>query len=200
MQSIAQPGRAEQTLHKSRFIAVAESCADERAVALLLRRLAAEHGHASHLAYAYRVKNPGGQGFVTRCHDAGEPTGTAGRPILQHLEGRALVNVCIAVVRYYGGIQLGTGGLVRAYGGTARMALDAARLTPYVEQTRLRFALAYHRLEAFERDLARVGGQLLDKRFGAEVIVEAVVPVNALEGLQHRYGRPAGQPARDRLR
>ena len=98
LQRISRSGQAEQTITKSRFIAVAEYCADERAVMLLLRRLAAEHTHAHHLVFAYQLHNPQG-GALQRFHDAGEPSGTAGKPILQYIEGRDLVNACVAVVR-----------------------------------------------------------------------------------------------------
>ena len=131
MLSITKPGQAEQTINKSRFIAIAEYCADERAVATSLRRLAAAHQSAHHLAYAYRLKTE--QGIVQRFSDAGEPSGTAGKPILQFIEGRDLINVCVGVIRYYGGINLGTGGLARAYGGTGKMAIEAAIIEPYVE-------------------------------------------------------------------
>ena len=187
MLRIVQPGQVEQTINKSRFVAYVEYCSGEQEVAQLLRRIISEHPHASHLAYAYRVRNQEGQGFVTRCHDAGEPAGTAGKPILQHLEGRDLANACIAVVRYYGGVNLGTGGLVRAYGGTARMALDSAQLGPYVEMTRLRLSLAYKQLDMLNRDLARIGGQLLDKQFGEAVTVVVTVPIGEAGALQERY-------------
>lgn len=187
MQQISQPGQAEQTINKSRFIAVAEYCADERAVAMLLRRLASEHSHAHHLAFAFRVKNPEGQGLIQRFHDAGEPSRTAGKPILQYLEGRDLVNACIAVVRYYGGINLGTGGLARAYGGTAKMALDAARLTPFVEMKKIRLTLDYARLDAFTRELDKLGGQVLDKAFAEHVTVIASAPAAAVDGLAQRF-------------
>lgn len=188
MQRIAEPGRADQTINKSRFVAAAEYCQDERAVALMLRRLASGHAHAHHLAFAYRVKNPDGQGYVVRFHDAGEPSGTAGRPILQHLEGRDLVNVCVAVVRYYGGINLGTGGLSRAYGGTAKLALDDARLLPYVEMCQARLVIDYARLDGFTRELTKLGGQMLDKQFGQRVAVVVSIPESELKGLQQRYG------------
>ncbi|HQR50690.1 MAG TPA: YigZ family protein, partial [Methylophilaceae bacterium] len=109
MQVISHPGFADQTINKSRFIAVADYCADERAVMELLRGLAHEHAHANHLVFAYKVQNPGG-GYLVRFHDAGEPCGTAGKPILQYIEGRDLVNVWVAMVRYFGGVKLGTGG------------------------------------------------------------------------------------------
>lgn len=187
MQRISTPGQAEQTINKSRFVAAAEYCADERAVASMLRRLASEHSHAHHLAFAYRVRNPEGQGLVQRFHDAGEPSGTAGRPILQYLEGRDLVNACIAVVRYYGGINLGTGGLARAYGGTARLALEQARLSPYVEMRSIRLTLDYGRLAAFTRELEKLGGEILDQGFAEQVAVLASVPADQAEGLQRRF-------------
>ncbi len=188
MQRIIQPGQAEQTINKSRFVAVAECCADERAVALLLRRLAREHAHAHHLAFAYRVRNPEGQGYLLRFHDAGEPSGTAGKPILQHIEGRDLVDACVAVVRYYGGINLGTGGLSRAYGNTAKMALEAARLAPFVEMRQLRLELDYARLDGFTRELARMEGRMLDKAFGERVTVLVEVPAAEAEAMRRRYG------------
>lgn len=154
---------------------------------MLLRRLATEHSHAHHLAFAFRVKNPEGQGYIQRFHDAGEPSGTAGKPILQYLEGRDLVNACIAVVRYYGGINLGTGGLARAYGGTAKMALDAARLSPFTEMKKIRLTLDYNRLDAFTRELGKLGGQLLDKAFTDRVTIIASVPAAEVEGLAKRY-------------
>jgi len=187
LQRIVSPGQAEQTINKSRFVAVAEYCADERAVAVLLRRLAAAHSHAHHLAFAYRVQNPEGQGHVVRFHDAGEPSGTAGKPILQYIEGRDLVNACVAVVRYYGGINLGTGGLSRAYGGTAKMALDAAQIGEFVEMSQIRLVVDYARLDGLVRDIAKLRGEVLDKGFGERVTVLVTVSASEAEGLLRRY-------------
>ena len=90
MLKILKAGAADYTVNKSRFIAIAEYCEDERAVAMSLRKLASQHQNASHLAYAFRLKTE--QGIVQRFSDAGEPSGTAGKPILQFLEiGRAHV-------------------------------------------------------------------------------------------------------------
>jgi uncharacterized YigZ family protein len=185
MQRILQAGQADQTINKSRFIALADYCADERAIGMMLRKLASEHPHAHHLAYAFRVKTP--QGLVQRFHDAGEPSGTAGKPILQHLEGRDLVNVCVGVIRYYGGINLGTGGLARAYGNTAKMAMDAARIGPFVEMQQIRVMLDYAKLDTFTRELAKLDGKLLDKQFSEHVIVIAELPVDEVAGLMKRF-------------
>jgi uncharacterized YigZ family protein len=186
MQRITHPGQAEQTINKSRFIAVAEYCADERAVGLCLRRLASAHQSAHHLAYAFRIKTE--QGVVQRFHDAGEPSGTAGKPILQFIEGRELINVCVGVIRYYGGINLGTGGLARAYGGTAKLALEAASIMPFVEMRQLRVVLDYKSLDGFTRELTKLNGEILDKAFGERVEVLVSVPASEALALQQRYG------------
>jgi uncharacterized YigZ family protein len=186
LQRISHPGFAEQTITKSRFIAAAEYCADERAVRSLLRRLASEHPHAHHLVFAYQLQNPQG-GVMQRFHDAGEPSGTAGKPILQYIAGRDLVNACVAVVRYYGGINLGTGGLARAYGGTAKLALDAARITPFVVMQEFGLTLEYKQLDDFVRALAKCDGALLDKQFGEKIRVLATAPASEIAALQSRY-------------
>jgi uncharacterized YigZ family protein len=183
---IAKPGFADQTINRSRFVAVAQHCATEREVMTLLQLLAAEHVHAHHLVFAYKIQNPQG-GFSQRFHDAGEPSGTAGKPILQYIEGRDLVNVCVAVIRYFGGVKLGTGGLARAYGGTAKLALDTAVIVPFVEMRQIEMVLDYARLDSFTRELAKLNGQLLDKRFGERVTLLVSVPAQDLAALLNRF-------------
>lgn len=185
MQTITNTGQAEQTISKSRFIAVAQQCTNETEVAIFLRGLTQQHTTANHLAFAYQLKNA--QGIVQRMNDAGEPSGTAGRPILQHIEGQDLVNVCIGVIRYYGGIKLGTGGLARAYGGTAKLALDDARLIPFVEMQEITLTLDYRSLDQFIRELESLNGKIIDKQFAERVIVVAVLPVDCVAELQLRY-------------
>ena len=188
MQIISQRSIAEQTINKSRFIAVAAHCADEREVMTLLRRLATENAHANHLVFAYKVQNPQG-GFSQRFHDAGEPSGTAGKPILQHIEGRDLVNVCVAVVRYFGGVLLGTGGLARAYGGTAKLALDAAVIVPFVEMVQIQLVVEYAQLDGLIRELSKRNGQVLDKQFGEQVTVLVALPESEVGEIKSRYKR-----------
>ena len=111
MFTIEKTGSAEQTIHKSRFIAFASACQSEIEVGAFLRAIAAQHNSAGHLAYAFRVK--AADGIIGRFSDAGEPSGTPGKPILQMLEGQQLINVAVGVIRYYGGVNLGTGNLAR---------------------------------------------------------------------------------------
>jgi uncharacterized YigZ family protein len=183
---IAKTGVADQTINKSRFIAVAEHCANEGEVLTLLQRLSAEHAHAHHLVYAYNIQNAEG-GYSQRFHDAGEPSGTAGKPILQHIEGRDLINACVAVVRYFGGVKLGTGGLARAYAGTAKLALDAAVIVPFVEMCQIELVMDYSYLDSFTRELSRLNGQLLSKQFGEHVTLLAAVPEREAAALVKRY-------------
>ncbi|MEQ1601455.1 MAG: YigZ family protein [Methylophilaceae bacterium] len=185
MQSIAKAGQAEQTINKSRFVARAEYCANEREVALFLTKLATAHPHAHHLAFAYQIKNA--KGITQRMHDAGEPSGTAGRPILQPLEGQKLVNVCVGVIRYYGGINLGTGGLARAYGGTAKMAIDAAQLLPFVEMSEISLVLDYAKLDSFTHALEKVNGKIVDKQFAERVSLIATLPSHEAANFQKRF-------------
>lgn len=185
MQTISQLGVAEQTINKSRFVAAAAHCANESEVHAFLKSLAAKHPHAHHLAFAYQLKTP--EGIIQRLHDAGEPSGTAGRPIMQHIEGQKLMNACVTVIRYYGGINLGTGGLARAYGSTARLAIEAAHLMPFVEMCEIHLVLDYTQLDGFTRELAKVNGKLMDKKFEERVMVVASVPTNKATELQRRY-------------
>lgn len=174
MQVILKTGFAEQTINKSRFIAVALQCAGEREVSAALRAFAAQHQNAHHLAYAFRIKTE--QGIIQRFSDAGEPSGTAGMPILKLIEGRDLMNVCIAVIRYYGGINLGTGGLARAYGGTAKMALDNSQVGEFVEMQEINLTIDYNQLDSVTRMLNKCQGSILNKTFAEQVQLHISLP------------------------
>ena len=163
MQVLAKPGFAEQTIHKSRFYAAASYCESEREVGAFLRALAAQHQNAHHLAYAFRIKTV--DGIIPRFSDAGEPSGTAGKPILQMLEGQQLIQLCVGVIRYYGGINLGTGGLARAYAGTAKMALNSAGFASYVEMQQISLTVNYKQVNELNRELTKINGQVLEKTF-----------------------------------
>lgn len=185
MQAILQTGFAEQTINKSRFIAMAVQCATEREIGAALRAFAAQHQSAHHLAYAFRIKTE--QGIVQRFSDAGEPSGTAGMPILKLIEGRDLINVCVAVIRYYGGINLGTGGLARAYGGTAKMALDAAKTGNFVEMQTIAITIHYNQMDAVAKALSKCNGTILNKAFNEQVDLEVCLPKTELVSFLNRF-------------
>ena len=104
---------------KSKFIGYLLHCKNVEEVQSALDELRKEHKKATHICYAYSLKNP----FMEKAVDDGEPGGTAGRPILSVLQKKGVSDVCVFVVRYFGGIKLGAGGLVRAYTKTTSEVL-----------------------------------------------------------------------------
>ena len=187
---IEKSGTAEQTINKSRFIAWAAACQSEQAVGAFLRAIAAQHQSAHHLAYAFRIKTADGQGnsmIIPRFSDAGEPSGTAGKPILQMLEGRDLINVCVGVIRYYGGVNLGTGGLARTYGGTAKMALDAAKIIPFVEMQLLKLTIQYKQVDELTNAVIKLNGKVIDKQFDDKVQVQVSLPAIETKAFLARF-------------
>ena len=185
MYTIEQAGSAEQTLQKSRFIAWVSQTTSEQHALQFLRAIVTQHVSAHHLAYAYRIKTL--NGIVPRFSDAGEPSGTAGKPILQILEGRELINVCIGVVRYYGGINLGTGGLARAYSGTAKLALETALIMPFIEMQELTLKVAYSRIDELTRLVLQLKGKVLNKVFtdGAQLTIS--LPIAHINNIKKRF-------------
>jgi uncharacterized YigZ family protein len=185
LNTVEKAGAAEQTINKSRFYAHAAHCESEQQVGAFLRAIAAQHANAHHLAYAFRIKTP--QGIIPRFSDAGEPSGTAGKPVLQMLEGRDLINVAVGIIRYYGGINLGTGGLARAYGGTAKMALEAATTVPFVEMQVLKLSVNYKRVDELTRLVTQLKGCVLDKTFANEVQVQVSLPALEAKNFLDRF-------------
>ncbi|MDP8567709.1 IMPACT family protein [Methylophilus aquaticus] len=185
MLTFQQVGQADQTIHKSRFFARAMRCENERELALFLRQFASEHQSAGHLAYAFRMQTA--DGIVARFSDAGEPAGTAGKPIQQMLDGQNYVNCCVAVIRYYGGVNLGTGGLVRAYGGTAKIAMERAGSIPFVEMVELHIKTTYKRVDELTREVQKVKGEVLDKHFDEAVHFLLKLPLDAARRLQEKF-------------
>jgi len=118
----------------SRFIAFAVPCDSVEQVELILQSHRKKYHDATHVCFAFRLGN--GISENKRFSDDGEPSGTAGIPILQEISGHKLWNVLLMVIRYYGGTKLGTGGLVRAYGGAAHGVLEMAEFKQ-IEVTRL---------------------------------------------------------------
>lgn len=164
---------------------MAVQCTTEREIGAALRAFAAQHQNAHHLAYAFRIKTE--QGMVQRLSDAGEPSGTAGMPVLKLIEGRDLINICVAVIRYYGGINLGTGGLARAYGGTAKLALDAARLGNYVEMQTVALTIPYNQMDAMTRALGKCHGSIVNKSFNEQVDLELTLPKDEVVNFLNRF-------------
>lgn len=154
-------GRAilQQEIRKSRFIAMAAPAGDpEQALAFIEDSRNIE---ATHNCWAYRI----GQQY--RFSDDGEPGGTAGRPILQAIEGQGLDRVAVVVTRWYGGIKLGAGGLARAYGGCAAECLRRADRVPIIDQVDVHVFCEFPWLEILRTRLRDFSASQLAERFDA---------------------------------
>ncbi len=167
----------------SRFYARAVPAADEDAVRAALDAARTEHPTATHHAYAYRL---GPDGTTSRYSDDGEPGGTAGRPIMDTLLHAGLVDAVVVVSRVFGGVLLGAGGLVRAYGGAAVAAVRAAGVTVMRPHLRLDIAVSYDLLGAIEQELRRAALHPLDTVYAANVTVAVLVPVEDVPALRAR--------------
>jgi uncharacterized YigZ family protein len=165
----------ELEIRKSRFIAFAIPVADRDAAMAELRRLRGEHPAATHVCWALLA---GGQSGMS---DDGEPSGTAGRPILEVLRHHDLDGVLAAVVRYYGGVKLGAGGLVRAYtDAIASALLDAPRIER-IAQVSLSVEVSYANEPQVRRWIDAQGYALVDSAYGMLVKMTIRLPVNALD-------------------
>jgi uncharacterized YigZ family protein len=187
MHCVKSAQRIEDTIKKSRFIGIITPVATEQAALQKLQRMFNQFPDASHIAFAYRIKTE--RGIVMRLSDAGEPSGTAGKPIYQHLEGKDLVNVLLAVVRYFGGIKLGAGGLVRAYGNSAKNVIAAAEIMAYIEYATLSFTLDYKALQDFNYQLKKLQGEIIQEDFSDHVEVVVRLPEGNVEALQKSLAR-----------
>ena len=151
--TIYKEGTGEIVEKKSRFIAEAYPVTGEEEAFAHLEEVKKRYWDARHHCWAYVTgRNPGKE----RMSDDGEPAGTAGKPILEVIRGRELTDIFIVVTRYFGGVKLGTGGLVRAYTSSAKMALDAAGICDVYESMLLTFEFEYSflaRITAMEGDV-----------------------------------------------
>lgn len=163
----------------SRFVATVVPVTDEAAARAVVREIEAELPGATHHCWALRLHRPA----LDRAVDAGEPSGSAGRPILAALVGRDVVDACVVVTRWFGGTKLGVGGLVRAYGGAAAAALDLAPLVPRVDTEGWIVEHGYEDGPAIERALARLHVAVGAVEYGELVRRKITVPVAEGEAL-----------------
>ena len=152
--------RLQQEIRKSRFMALAAPASTpEQALAFIAE---AGDAQATHNCWAYRI----GQQY--RFSDDGEPGGTAGRPILQAIEGQGFDRVAVVVTRWYGGIKLGAGGLARAYGGCAAECLRLADRMPLVDMVEVHVSCEFAWLEILRTRLGEHSARQLGERFDAD--------------------------------
>ncbi len=134
----------------------------------VMNRLKKEHPKARHFVYAYRYLNEFDQ-IVENSSDDGEPKGTSGKPCLNVLAGNEMINTAVIVVRYFGGVKLGTGGLVRAYGDSVNEVMAISHTLLYEKQQQYQIKLEYSRLSLVEYLLVGCNIKIINKSFQTEV-------------------------------
>ena len=173
MSSVRGESYAEYVIKKSKFIARAVHITTEEEAQAYLRDGKKQYWDARHNCYAYRL----GMNFEKqKSSDDGEPSGTAGKPILEVLKNKGLTNTLIVVTRYFGGIKLGTGGLIRAYGTAAVAALDNAIIEDYIDCRILYLQTDYSFLSATERLLPDFEAVITKRDFADFVGLTVEVP------------------------
>ena len=179
--TLAAPAEAQFREKASTFLAYAAPAASEAQARAVLAEREKLHWDATHNCSAWVVR-----GGTRRTNDAGEPSGSAGAPILAAIEGAGLTDCIVVVTRWYGGTKLGVGGLVRAYGDAAAQALAAASRRVGVEAVRLEVAYPYAHTAAVMRAVERAGAEGMEHGYadgGQAGIVLVSVPAGAVAAL-----------------
>jgi uncharacterized YigZ family protein len=154
---LSAPARLAIEIRKSRFVANAANVASESAALEFLALI--RERDATHNCWAWRI----GQRY--RFSDDGEPAGTAGKPILQAIDGQSIDNVIVVVTRWFGGVKLGAGGLMRAYGGCAAECLRQAERIELIDSVRVEFAIKFAELARLRARLREIGTVLEAEEF-----------------------------------
>lgn len=178
----AQETRAEIDVKNSRFIATLAPAFSVEEARAFIDRLRNEFSDASHNVPAFVIGH--GTAVTAHCNDDGEPSGTAGRPMLAVLQGSGLGDVVVVVTRYFGGTKLGTGGLVRAYGDAVKAVLQATPLAKKVPTHTVMAAIPYSYVERMRLLIEQHNGRLLDEQFAADVTVTAQFTVARFPAFQ----------------
>jgi putative IMPACT (imprinted ancient) family translation regulator len=190
--TLAGPAESETRERGSVFLAVAAPVTAEVEARALLAERARARFDATHHCSAWRLRDG-----VWRANDAGEPSGSAGAPILAAIDGAGLLDCAVVVTRYYGGTRLGVGGLIRAYGEAAADALARAPVRVGVPAERVLVRYPYHHTSLVMRALERFGGTEVEYGYaegGAAGEVEFTLPLRLAAGLRdHLREQSAGE-------
>ncbi|MEA2049917.1 MAG: YigZ family protein [Campylobacterota bacterium] len=167
MYIVTQEYNSTYLIKKSKFITYICNYQDFKS---LISRLKNQHPKARHFVYAYRYLNEFEQ-IVENSSDDGEPKGTSGKPALNVLSGNEMINTAVVIVRYFGGIKLGTGGLVRAYSEAVNQVLDVCEKQSYIKLIKKRVKVSYSNLSIVEYTISLFQIDIIKKEFDAEVVL-----------------------------
>ncbi len=177
--TIHTPVEVETTEKRSRFISNLAPAKNEVEAKEHVEKIKALYPDATHNVFAYYIDH----GTYARYSDDGEPQGTAGMPALNALKMSGLSDVCVVVTRYFGGILLGAGGLVRAYSGSVRAAIDLCQRVIYKPYTILSTELGYSEYQKIGKTLDLLGGTVENRVFDQKVTLRISVPDSSVDRL-----------------
>ncbi len=180
----AKTVRTETMIKRSRFIATIGYTDTVESARAFIQEIRDEMPDATHHVYAFRVGY--GSSVIEGFSDDGEPAGTSGKPVMSVIRGADLGDVVIVVTRYFGGIKLGTGGLVRAYSGTAKEALEILPVAEKVATVTVETTVLYHSYEQFRRVLTEYGASIIDETFASNVTLRFTVPEDYVQTFSER--------------
>lgn len=175
----------ETIVTRSRFICFLYPCQSAEQAKQQLKALQALHPQANHHCYAFitdRIENSQSYGFS----DDGEPSGTAGKPMLNALIGGGIAQVNAVVVRYFGGTKLGTGGLQRAYGGSVRQALEKLPSILEVPKVTKKLLCSYQQINDVLHFVEQYQGQVIEQEYLADIELTLLIPIKFISELQQQ--------------
>lgn len=178
--TLSRDSAEEYIVNKSRFIGYAMPVSTAQEAVDFINEIRARHRDATHNVYAYAVRSP----EYSRYSDDGEPQGTAGMPVLDVICKNGLTDCCVVVTRYFGGILLGAGGLVRAYSHSASIAVQAAGIVKMSLCAVLRVSCDYGFYGRLSSLVPESGGTVEDTDFGAEVTMTFRLPAEKEEAFR----------------
>ena len=183
--TIRQDGQAQEEIKKSRFICHAKRVYSEEEARDFIAAIKKEHYKATHNCSAFIV---GEKSEIKRTSDDGEPSGTAGVPMLGVMENHQVTNVCFVVTRYFGGIKLGAGGLIRAYAGSVALAIKEIGLIEIKEQAGLRLKMSYSQYKNFDNFVKAENLIEFDTEFTDLVATTIYIDKQEKEPLEQKLG------------
>ncbi|MFQ5629093.1 MAG: IMPACT family protein [bacterium] len=179
--TVKSPASTEIRIKDSRFFAHLYHANSRESAEKILTGISQMYASATHNCSAYRVGI--GDNCIFRLDDAGEPTGTAGKPILQALETRTISDSVLIVTRYFGGTKLGIGGLIRAYSSAAFAVLDVAKLYPVQPMAKIKFSFGFHDTGNIHKIINTFHALILRTKYDNKVRMELSVSENEKEKL-----------------
>ncbi|MGL4982954.1 MAG: YigZ family protein [Treponemataceae bacterium] len=178
MNILSAYAKAEIIIQKSRFINEAFVVESQNEARQQLKAQKEIYFDANHVVHAFCV---GLQGEVLGCSDDGEPSGTAGRPMLEVLKGKKITNILVTSARYFGGTLLGTGGLVKAYTESAQSVLNICQIEKYIKKRDFSFVIEYPQYEIIKRTIETFQAEIIHEDFLETIAIKTSLPVEQYE-------------------